>query len=63
MNRNGNFCKEPEFLKLLRELKSTPVRRYKKKFTGFPHMSVMANLLCFWCFAAGLALDGCCFLA
>ena len=24
------FAKEPEFLKLLRELKSTPARRYKK---------------------------------
>ena len=47
------FAKEPEFLKLLRELKLTPVQRYKKKFTGFSRMSVMANLLCFGCFAAG----------
>ena len=55
MNGNGmeTFAKKPEFLKLLRELKSTPVRHYKKKFTGFSRMSVMANLLCFGCFAAG----------
>ena len=54
------FAKEPEFLKLLRELKPTPVRRYKKVH-WFSRMSVMAtgkslamaNLLCFGCFAAG----------
>ena len=41
----GTFAKEPEFLKLLRELKSTPVRRYKKKSTGFCRMSVTASLM------------------
>ena len=29
------FAKEPEFLKLLRELKSMPVRRYKKSPLAF----------------------------
>ena len=46
------FAKEPELAKSLRRLKSTPVLNNKKKFTGFSHISVMANLLCFWWFAA-----------
>ena len=47
------FAKEPKLEKLLRRLKSTPVLNNKKKFTGFSPLSVMANLLCFGCFAAG----------
>ena len=47
------FGKEPELVKLLRELKSTPVSYNKKKNAGFSRMSVMANLLCFGSFDAG----------
>ena len=46
-------AKEPELAKLLRRLKSTSVLNNEKKFPGFSRMSVMANLLCFECFAAG----------
>ena len=53
MNRNRNFAKEPEFARLLRRLKSTPVLN-NKNFAGFFfRMFVMANLLCFECFTAG----------
>ena len=42
------FAKEPKFVKLLRELKLTPV-----SYNGFSRMPVMANFLCFWFFATG----------
>ena len=45
------FAKEPELAKLLRRLTSST--HVLKKKTGFSRMSVMANLLCFGCFAAG----------
>ena len=38
------FAKEPKLKKLLRELKSTPVRLLQK-LTGFCRMSVPASLL------------------
>ena len=39
------FAKEPDLKKLLLELKSTPVRRYKKSLLVFCRMSVTASLL------------------
>ena len=47
MNRNGNFSK------VIAETKVDAHVDKPKKFTGFYRMSVMANLLCFGCFAAG----------
>ena len=41
------FEKEAKFVKLLRELKPALVSYNKKKFTGFSHMFVILNLLCF----------------
>ena len=43
------FAMEHKLAKLLRELKWTPVRYYKK-LTGFFCMSVTLNLLCFGAF-------------
>ena len=53
MNRNGNLCKGTQISKIIAETKVDAVLNNKKKFTGFSRMSVMANLLCFGCFAAG----------
>ena len=53
MNRNGNFCKGTCFSKVIAEIKVDARVDRQKKFTGFSRMSVMANLLCFECFAAG----------
>ena len=47
------FAKDPKLAKLLRELKLMPISYNKKKFTGFCRVSLMANLLCIGCFAAG----------
>ena len=48
------FAKEPELLKLLRELKSTPVRRYKnKKVHWFLSYVCNRKFAAFGCFAEG----------
>ena len=52
MNRNGNFCKVTWVSKIIAETKVDVRVEQEKKFTGFSHMSVMANLLCFGCFTA-----------
>ena len=51
--RNGNFCKETQFSKIIAGKKVDARAKQQKKTDGFSHMSVMANLLCFGCFAAG----------
>ena len=53
MSRNGNFCKGTRVSKIIVETKVDASVEQQKKFTGFSHMSVMANLLRFGCFAAG----------
>ena len=53
MNRNGNFCKGTCASKVIAETKVDARVDKQKKFTGVSRMSVMANLLCFRCFAAG----------
>ena len=53
MNRNGNFRKGTCVSRLIAETKVDARVEQQKKFTGFSRMSVMANLLCFECFAAG----------
>ena len=56
------FAKEPKLAKLLRELKSTPVRYYKKSTDFLVCLCVTAFFLCFGCFAAGQHVDGCFFV-
>ena len=53
MNRNGNFCKGTWVSEVIAETKVDACVERWKKFTGFSRMSVMADLLCFGCFAAG----------
>ena len=53
MNRNGNFCEGTWVSKVIAETKVDARVKQEKKFTGFSRKSVMANLLCFECFAAG----------
>ena len=53
MNRNGNFCEGIRVSKVIVETEVDARVDQQKKFTGFSRMSVMANLLCFGCFAAG----------
>ena len=53
MNRNGNFCKATRVSKVIAKNKVDARVDKQKKSTGFSRMSVMANLLCFGCFAAG----------
>ena len=54
MNRNGNFCKETWVINVIAEVKVDACVEPQKKFTRFSRMSaVMANLICFGCFAAG----------
>ena len=53
MNRHGNFCKGTWVSKVITETKVDARVEQQKKLTGFSRMSVMANLLCFGCFAAG----------
>ena len=53
MNRNVNFCKVTCFSKVIAETKADARLKQQKKFTGSSRMSVMENLLCFGCFAAG----------
>ena len=53
MNRNGKFCKGTCFSKVIAETKVDGRVEQQNKSTGFSRMSVMANLLCFGCFAAG----------
>ena len=54
MNRNGDFCKETWVIKVIAEAKVDACVEQQKKFTRFSRMfAVMANLLCFGCFAAG----------
>ena len=52
MNRNVNFCKGTSVSKVIAETKIYARVKQQKKFTGCSRMSVMANLLCFGCFAA-----------
>ena len=53
MKRNRSFCKGTCVSKVIAEIKVNASVDKQKKFTGFSCMSVMANLLCFGCFAAG----------
>ena len=53
MNRNGNVCKGTCVNKVIAETKVDARVDKQKKFTSFSRMSLMANLLCFGCFAAG----------
>ena len=53
MNRNGNFCEGTGISKIVARAYVDARAVLWKKFTGFSRMSVMANLLCFGCFAAG----------
>ena len=53
MNRNGNFCAGTGVSKVIAKTKVDARVEQQKKFTGFSRMSVMENLLCFGCFAAG----------
>ena len=51
MNRNGNFCKGTWVSEIIAETKVDA--RIKQKISlFFSRMSLIANLLCFWCFAA-----------
>ena len=52
------LAKEPRLAKSLRELKSTPVRYYKKVLWFFSHVC-NRNLLGFGCFAVGQHFYGC----
>ena len=53
MNRNRNFCKGTWVRKVIAETKVDARVDQENKFTGFSRISVMANLLCFGCIAAG----------
>ena len=53
LQRNGNFCKGTQVSKIIPEVKADARVVQQEKFTCFCRMSVMANLLCFGCFAAG----------
>ena len=53
MNKNENFCKGTCVSKVIAETKVDARVDKQKKFTGFSRMFVMANLLCFGCFAGG----------
>ena len=53
MNKNGNFCTGTCVSKVIAKTKVDAHVEQQKKFTGLSRMSVMANLLCFGCFAAG----------
>ena len=51
--RNRNFCKRTKVSKIIAEIKANAHVAQQKKTAGFSLMSVMANLLCLGCFAAG----------
>ena len=48
-----NFVKEPQVCKILVGAKVDACALQEKRSAGFSRMSVMADLLCFGCFAAG----------